>query len=267
MHKLPDKENTDKNVIGILTIPSGYVGPPKIANGGYVCGLMANFIDGPADVLIRRPTPVEQEMQVVATGDGNYYLMDGEKVVVQAKVASLVLEVPQPPNYKMAVEAAKTSIALKNSPYPGWKTLGIHPFCFCCGAEGSAAKGLKIHPGLINGSEIVAAPWIPSPELGNEDGYVRPEFIWTALDCPGAFAFLELTDHRPGMSGRLVGQIDLPLQVGEPCVVMAWPVGIEGKKLFAGTALFNADGQLVGRVLATWISLSSQGGLRFSPQE
>jgi hypothetical protein len=33
-----------------------------------------------------------------------------------------------------------------------------------------------------------------------------------------------------------------------------------GKKLFAGTAVFNAQEQLVGRVLVIWISLSSQGG-------
>ena len=267
MHKLPERGNPDKNVIGRLTIPSSYVGPPKIANGGYVCGLMANFIDGPADVLIRMPTPVDHEMQVIAPGDGRYYLMDGKKVLVQAKAASFELEVPKPPNYKTAVEAAKTSIALKESPYPGWKTQGIHPFCFCCGADDHEGKGLKIHPGRINGSETVAAPWIPAPELGNEAGFVRPEFIWTALDCPGAFAILELTDHQPGMSGRLVGKIDLSLPVGEPCVVIAWPVAVDGKKLFAGTAIFNAEGLLVGRVLATWFSLPSQGGLRFSPPE
>jgi hypothetical protein len=256
------RKNIDKNIIAKLTIPPGYVGPPKIANGGYVCGILANYIDGPADVFIRMPTPVDQELQVVAAGDGNYYLMDGEKVVVQAKAASLDLEVPQPPNFEMALEAAKTSIAIKDSPYPGRKALGIHPFCFCCGADSFEAKGLKIHPGRINGSELVAAPWVPAPELGDEAGYVRPEFIWTALDCPGAFAFLELTDHRPGLSGRLVGKIDRPLPIGEPCVVIGWPVAVEGKKLFAGTAVFNAQGQLVGRVLATWINRPPQIELR-----
>lgn len=267
MHKLNDIKNQNKKIIAKLKIPSSYVGPPKIANGGYVCGLMANFIDGPADVFIRMPTPVDHELQVVASDDGNYYLMDGEKVLVQAKAGSLDLEVPKPPPYEMAVEAAKISIALKDSPYHDWKTKGIHPFCFCCGADGSDPKGLKIHPGRINGSEIVAAPWTPASELGNEAGFVRPEFIWTALDCPGAFAFLELTDHRPGLSGRLIGQIERPLRVGEPGVVIAWPVAVEGKKLFAGSALFNADGQIVGRVLATWFGRPSQDGLRFSPPE
>jgi hypothetical protein len=37
---------------------------------------MANFIDGPADVLIRMPTPVDHELQVVTPGDGAYYLME-----------------------------------------------------------------------------------------------------------------------------------------------------------------------------------------------
>ncbi len=98
-------------------------------------------------------------------------------------ISQVNLEVPKPPNYEMAVKAAKTSIALKNSPYPGWKTLGIHPFCFCCGAEGSALSGLKIHPGRVNGSEMVAAPWVPASELGNESGFVRPEFIWKKIVC------------------------------------------------------------------------------------
>ena len=100
MHKPQIIKKPDKNVIAKLTIPSGYVGPTGIANGGYVCGLMANFIDGPADVFIRMPAAVEHEMPVVAPGDGNYYLMDGEKVVVQAKAASLDLEVPKPPIMK-----------------------------------------------------------------------------------------------------------------------------------------------------------------------
>ena len=255
------EKDVPRDVITRLTVSSRYVGPPNVANGGYICGLMAGFIDGPADVMIRMPTPVDYELQVFAEGDGSYLLQDGEKIIVRAKPASLELEVPPPPDFQEAREAATTSIALQNSPYPGWNTRGIHPLCFCCGADGADEQGMKIHPGKINGSNLVAAPWIPGPELGDEEGYVRPEFIWTALDCPGAFAFLELSEHRPGMSGRIIGHLSGSLRVGDPSVVIAWPVRVEGRKLFAGTAVYNSARQLIGRALATWISLPSDSPL------
>ena len=41
--------------------------------------------------------------------------------------------------------------------------------------------------------------------------------------------------------------------VGEQCVVTAWPLGEDGRKLFAGTALFAADGELLALARQTWI--------------
>jgi hypothetical protein len=247
----PAKKET---VICSVTIPALYAGPPKIANGGYVCGLVAKFIDGAADVMIRLPTPLDHEMQIVSQGDESFYLMDGDKIIVQAKPGFLDLDVPDAPGFDDAVEAAKTSIALKDSPHPGMKARGIHPICFCCGADVPGGEGLKIHPGRLEGANILAAPWTPTPELGDDEGNVRPEFVWTALDCPGAFALMELTNTRPGLSARLIGRLDIPLRVGEPCVIASWPVAVDGRKLFAGTAVFNANGQIAGRTLATWIN-------------
>jgi hypothetical protein len=240
-----------------VTIPARYKGPPTIANGGYVCGLVAKYIDGAADVMIKLPTPLDQELQIRSNGDGSYYLMDGDQIIIQAKPGTLNLAVPDAPGYEEACKAAKQSIALKPTPHPHMKGHGIHPICFCCGADVPDGEGLKIHPGRVAGTDMVAAPWTPAPEFGNEEGFVLPEFIWTALDCPGAFALRELTDKKPGLSGRLIGQIETPLRCGEPCVIAAWPVGIDGRKLYAGTALFNAEGQIIGSTLATWFSMPS----------
>jgi hypothetical protein len=41
---------------------------------------------------------------------------------------------------------------------------------------------------------------------------------------------------------------------GERCVVAAWPLGEEGRKLHAGTALFSADGELLALARQTWIA-------------
>jgi hypothetical protein len=41
---------------------------------------------------------------------------------------------------------------------------------------------------------------------------------------------------------------------GERCVVVAWPLGRDGRKGFAGTSVFR-DGELLARARQTWIAL------------
>jgi hypothetical protein len=241
--------------IGNVTIPAKYKGPPAIANGGYVCSLVAKYIDGVTDIMIKLPTPLDRELQIRESGDGSFYLTDGDQVIIHARPGVIDLAVPDAPSYEEALRAAQASIAVKPTPYRHVTGHGIHPICFCCGADVSDGEGLKIHPGRVAGRNMVAAPWTPASEYGDAQGYVRPEFIWTALDCPGAYALWELTHTKPGLLGRLVGRIEKPLRCGEPCVIAAWPVGNDGRKLYAGTALFNADGQIIGRTLATWFPM------------
>jgi hypothetical protein len=43
-------------------------------------------------------------------------------------------------------------------------------------------------------------------------------------------------------------------EAGEPCVVTAWSEAEEGRKLFAGTALFPEDGELLALARQVWIT-------------
>jgi hypothetical protein len=240
--------------LGSITIEGRYNGPPHVANGGYVCGLLAKFIEGTADIWIRRPTPLDQELSMVEYEDETLCILYNSDVVVEGKPGNLDLDMPESPGFDQAAEAAKTSRAIRMNEFNDRKFMGIHPTCFCCGAERTDHHGLKIHPGLIPGKNIIAAPWIPGDDLADEDGKVRPEFIWTALDCPGAFATLDLGNGHPGLLGRLVGQVLQPIKVKEPCVVVARAVSSEGRKHFAGTAVYNSKGDLAGKAMATWIA-------------
>jgi hypothetical protein len=136
--------------------------------------------------------------------------------------------------------------------YPGFS---IHPFptCFVCGPQRAEGDGLRIFTGPVVGRELVAAPWTPDESLTSADGVVGQEFLWAALDCPGAFAngFPEIAM----VLGRLSAEVVRPVRPGEPCVVVGWSEGSEGRKHFAGTAIFGDDGQLVAFARATWISL------------
>ena len=47
-----------------LTIPSRFCGPPGSGNGGYVCGRIAAYLDGPVTVTLRQPPPLATPLAV-----------------------------------------------------------------------------------------------------------------------------------------------------------------------------------------------------------
>jgi len=53
--------------------------------------------------------------------------------------------------------------------------------------------------------------------------------------------------------GRMTAEIARLPEEGEKCVVISWPLGEDGRKLFAGTALFAAGGELLAVARQTWI--------------
>jgi hypothetical protein len=52
-----------------IVIDRRFRGPPESGNGGYTCGLVAGRVDGPAEVTLRLPPPLEEPL-TVASGDG-----------------------------------------------------------------------------------------------------------------------------------------------------------------------------------------------------
>ena len=57
--------------------------------------------------------------------------------------------------------------------------------------------------------------------------------------------------------GRMTPRIDQPVRAGERCVVIGWTMGQEGRKHYAGTALFDAQGRLCAYAKAVWIGIGS----------
>ena len=230
-----------------VTIDRRFRGPPDSANGGYVCGLLAGFLDTTAEVTLRRPPPIERPLTI--EGDsGRVSLCDGETLIAEAVPSRVDIDAPSPVSFEDASVAAKGCVALKQDlPYVT---------CFVCGVGRSDGDGLRIFPGALNGRDAVAAPWIPEASLADDDGAVRPEFVWSALDCPGAFAFIKSASDVI-MLGRLTANIVIPVPQDGRFVVMGWPLGSDGRKLYAGSALFSENGTLHALAKATWIKLES----------
>jgi hypothetical protein len=51
----------------------------------------------------------------------------------------------------------------------------------------------------------------------------------------------------------MTARVDRVPEAGEECVAAAWPLGEDGRKLYAGTALFTPQGELLALARQTWI--------------
>jgi hypothetical protein len=83
-----------------------------------------------------------------------------------------------------------------------------------------------------------------------------PEIVWAAIDCPGAYA-VGAEGRGDIVLGRMTARVDRVPEAGETCVVASWPLGADGRKLYAGTALFAQDGELLAVARQTWIQPKS----------
>ena len=239
-------------VLERLAIEPRFCGPPDTADGGYVAGRLARHLDGPVEVTLRAPTPLERELRIETNDTGDLVLLDGPTTLAQARRAPVELEPPAPPSFDEAQARARSCRAFETHPYPG---------SFACGPDREPGDGLRIFPGPVAGTDRVAAPWLPDASLSGADGAVQPEFVWSALDSSSSFPLLEDPESQslePMVLGRLAAAVTGCPEPGERCVVVAWPLGIDGRRGFAGSAVYGGDGRLLGLARATWISLAGR---------
>lgn len=228
-----------------ITIASRFNGPPTSGNGGYVCGLLAREIHGPAEIALRAPPPLDKALTLRRDGD-HVLLQDGDVRVGEAKPATLDLVAPPAPSRAEARDAATR--------YPG---LNGHAFstCFVCGAGRPARDGLNVFTGKLRDRDMVACAWTPAADLADADGRVAPEFIHAALDCPGYWA-LQRAGDMIAVLARFTVAIDTAApHVGEELVVAAWPIQSDGRKHRAGSALYDANGSVLARAESLWVEL------------
>ena len=219
----------------IIELPTRFRGPLTSANGGYASGRLAAFVPAEAvEVTLRRPPPLERALDVRIAGD-SAVLLDGDAIVAEARPGSVDFEVPEPVTLAEAERAAEGHVRIGSE---------VFRECFVCGVR-SGDDGLAIHAGPVTGrGALHAAPWTPRESA--------PEIVWAAIDCPGAFA-VGAEGRGEIVLGRMTAKVLRVPEAGERSVVAAWPLGEDGRKLFAGTALFSEDGELLALARQVWI--------------
>ncbi|HYW02845.1 MAG TPA: hypothetical protein VFA86_02800 [Gammaproteobacteria bacterium] len=228
-----------------LIIEPRYCGPPSSGNGGYTAGLLARALGEPAEVTLRRPAPLGRPLGLVREGD-TLRLLDGADTVAEAVPTAVETECPDPPTADQARAAAARSFSLApDNPFPT---------CFVCGPDRRHGEGLEIFAGPVPGTGLFAAPWTPAPTLADARGEVRPEYVWAALDCPGAYTLRPVTTATV-LLGRYAVRRLARVEAGREYVVIAWPLSHHRRKHLAGSALFDDRGACVAIARAAWIEL------------
>jgi len=194
---------------------------------------VASFLEGAAEVSLRRPVPLDTPLDVVRENDDSVRVLDGEALVVDARSApELDVEVPAP------VSPHEASLATAN--YRG-RSEGLFSRCFVCGRAREDAFG--VFAGAVEGRQLVASPWTPPSWTADAAGRVLPEFVWAVLDCPTYFALYMNGELPTSVLARLTARIDGPVVAGDEHVVIAWPIETDGRKRHAGSAVLSPDGE------------------------
>lgn len=228
-----------------VTIDKRFCGPKHSANGGYAAGVFAQLIEGSAEVTLKSPPPLDAPI-MLQEANGGYEAVYNDAVVASARPAAVEIDPPELPD-EAGVQRAHDAFLSDCG--------GVHqiPYCFVCGDRREPGDGLRIFSGAVPDSPVNADFWTPAANLADEDGLVRPEFLWAALDCPSAFAMR----NWPSLSllGRLSVDIRRRPKAGERLVAAGWPRGKDGRKLFSSSALYTSDREIIAAANATWIEL------------
>jgi len=228
-----------------LSIARRYCGPPRSGHGGYVSGRIAQAIQGPAVVRLKAPPPLEADLML--EGDGQQArLLHGDTLVGEARSTTVGIVSPSPPSFEEAASAAESYLGFVDHAFPR---------CFACGPQRGHGDGLRIFPGPVPGRDMVAAPWIPDESLADERGRVRPEFLWAALDCPSGFAVLPVPEDKAILMGEIAAEVLGEISVQEQCVAVGWPLQVDGRKRYAGAAVFDQKGGLAALARVVWLEV------------
>ncbi len=230
---------------GSVTVAGRFNGPLESGNGGYSAGAFAAFVDGPAQVSLRAPVPLDTPLRVDPAGDDEVDVFDDGILIAEVRpMPDFDLDVPPP----IGIDEARAAIAGYRGPLDS-----LFSRCFVCGRQREDSMG--VFAGPVEGRELVASPWTPGKWTADESGAVRPEIVWAVLDCPTYFAaYLDHEDPLPpGVLARFTARLDGPVAVGAKHVVVAWPIEAEDRKHHAGSAVLSSDGEVLARARALLI--------------
>jgi hypothetical protein len=226
-----------------VLIPRRFNGPEDGANGGHSCAVFAGLIDGPAEVSLRSPIPLDAPMAVER--GAQVRVLHGDALVAEVREGpELALDAPR----VRPDEARAASKAYRGSGFPTFDR------CYVCGLERDDALG--VFAAHVPGREVVASPWTPPAWAAGATGAVAAEHVWAAMDCPTYFAAHIGRPNGMSVLARMTARLHSAVVASVEHVVVAWPLQADGRKHHAASAVLTADGDVLAIARALWVDLT-----------
>ena len=216
-----------------VTIDRRYRGPRTSANGGYTAGLLGSRLGDAAEVTLRLPPPLERPSTVPRDGE-RLLLEDGDALVAEAVAGDPGVSAPTPPSPAEAEAAAAGIGAWGRRSSPSASSAARART-----AAASASTRARPRPRRARRDDLGCARRRARGRLGGDR-------LPRRLRC---------SRSRGGVAvlARMTARIDRLPAEGERCVVVGWPLGEDGRKLHAGTALYGARGDVLAVSRQLWI--------------
>ncbi len=233
--------------IKTVIIGERFCGPKTSGNGGYTAGLIAQAIAGPASVTLKAPPPLDTPIDLRAGEGGKVEAVAGDTLIAVAEPGEVTVDPPAIPGDDAIAQAHDDFLKAEDG-------FQIIPYCFVCGKERAPGDGLRIFSGPAPESPVNADFWTPGEDLAGEDGLVRPEYLWAALDCPTAYALR--VGKRMTLLGRFAADIKRRPKPGERLIAAAWRTGEDGRKHYSASVLLDESRAVIACANAIWIELA-----------
>jgi hypothetical protein len=230
-----------------VIIGDRYNGPPNSGNGGYVAGILAQYVSASAvQIRLFSPPPLNMVLDIIKE-DVKVALYHDTKLIAEGISSSLELDVPYIPTQLDAKDCALR--------YPGFERHAF-PRCYVCGPDRAIHDGLRLFTGISLDKTYVAAPFYTFDELYDDHDELKIDQIYAALDCPGAYAISQIDEEKVMVLGQITVEVIQPIKREEELVVVGWYLGKERKKNYSGTAIITTKGIVKAKAKATWIEIN-----------
>jgi hypothetical protein len=177
-----------------VVIDGHICGLPGVGFGGYVAGLLATELGGPTKVDFIRPAPLGIELSIEHNLASGATLLHDANVLAVGRSHQTTEDHPAPPPWGEAVLASEAYVAMTDNDYPN---------CFGCGPALPDGKDMRVFTGPIKGRDLVAGAWSPSGSFAAANGVLLPQYVWSALDCPGGRARRQFISREPAVTAYL----------------------------------------------------------------
>lgn len=221
-------------------------GPTGFGQGGWTAQRLQAAIGQPVTVAIRRPIPLQTELQVLATAS-SWHLVDPKE-----PDAPILIATTWDADYASTPPVTVAAAAEASTRFPRRDDHPV-PHCFSCGLE---PDSMRVHSGPL-GDGRWATAWTVPDWANVDDGSVQA-VLWAAMDCAQGFYAGNDDGRSDSVTVQLAVEQLAPIEPGVTYAIVAWqgtyPRERDGRKRGAGGAAFADDGACVARSTSFWVA-------------